>query len=59
MKGCEDVGPWAGRPRGQMMKSDEVEAFGPADRQVVDWAGAAFPLTQGRNMYSCRLVSCP
>ena len=27
MKGCEDVGPWAGRPRAQMMKSDEVEAM--------------------------------
>ena len=27
MKGCEDVGPWAGRPRAQMKKSDEVEAM--------------------------------
>ena len=27
MKRCEDVGPWAGRPRAQMMKSDEVEAI--------------------------------
>ena len=27
MKGCQDVGPWAGRPRAQMMKSDEVEAM--------------------------------
>ena len=28
MKGCEDVGPWAGRPLAQtMMKSDEVEAM--------------------------------
>ena len=27
MKGCEDVGPWAGRPRAQMRKSDEVEAM--------------------------------
>jgi hypothetical protein len=28
MKGCEDVGPWAGRPRAQTMtKSDEVEAM--------------------------------
>ena len=28
MKGCEDVGSWAGRPRTQtMMKSDEVEAM--------------------------------
>ena len=27
MKGCEDVGPWAGRPRAQMLKSDEVEAM--------------------------------
>ena len=27
MKGCDDVGPWAGRPRAQMMKSDEVEAM--------------------------------
>ena len=28
MKGCEDVGPWTGRPRAQtMMKSDEVEAM--------------------------------
>ena len=22
MKACEDVGPWAGRPRAQMMKSE-------------------------------------
>ena len=22
MKGCEDIGPWAGRPRAQMLKSD-------------------------------------
>ena len=27
MNGCEDVGPWAGRPRAEMMKSDEVEAM--------------------------------
>ena len=28
MKRCEDVGPWAGRPRAQtMMKSEEVEAM--------------------------------
>ena len=27
MKGCKDVGPWARRPRAQMMKSDEVEAM--------------------------------
>ena len=27
MKGCQAVGPWAGRPRAQMMKSDEVEAM--------------------------------
>ena len=28
MKGCEDIGSWAGRPRAQtMMKSDEVEAM--------------------------------
>ena len=28
MKGCEDVGPWAGRPLAQtLMKSDEVEAM--------------------------------
>ena len=27
MKRCEDVGPWAGRPRAQMRKSDEVEAM--------------------------------
>ena len=27
MKGCEDVGPWARRPRAQMKKSDEVEAM--------------------------------
>ena len=28
MKGCEDVGPWTGRPRAQTMrKSDEVEAM--------------------------------
>ena len=27
MTGWEDVGPWAGRPRAQMMKSDEVEAM--------------------------------
>ena len=27
MKRCEDVGPWAGRPRAEMMKSDEVEAM--------------------------------
>ena len=27
MKRGEDLGPWAGRPRAQMMKSDEVEAI--------------------------------
>ena len=27
MNGCEDVGPWAGRPRAEMMKSDEVKAM--------------------------------
>ena len=27
MNRCEDVGPWAGRPRAEMMKSDEVEAM--------------------------------
>ena len=28
MKGCEDLGPWTGRPRAQTMKkSDEVEAM--------------------------------
>ena len=27
MKRCEDVGPWAGRPRAQTKKSDEVEAM--------------------------------
>ena len=27
MKRCEDVGPWAGRPRAQMRQSDEVEAM--------------------------------
>ena len=27
MTGCKDVGPWAGRPRAQMVKSDEVEAM--------------------------------
>ena len=28
MRGCNDVGPWTGRPRAQtMMKSDEVEAM--------------------------------
>ena len=26
MKGCEDIGPWAGKPRAQMLKSDGVEA---------------------------------
>ena len=25
MKGCEDVGRWEGRPRAQMMKSDEAQ----------------------------------
>ena len=27
MNRCEDVGPWAGRPRAEMMRSDEVEAM--------------------------------
>ena len=27
MTECKDVGPWAGRPRAQMVKSDEVEAM--------------------------------
>ena len=27
MTGCKDVGPWARRPRAQMVKSDEVEAM--------------------------------
>ena len=27
MNRCEDIGPWAGRPRAEMMKSDEVEAM--------------------------------
>ena len=27
MNRCKDVGPWAGRPRAEMMKSDEVEAM--------------------------------
>ena len=28
MKGCEDVGPWTGRPRAEtMLKSEEVEAM--------------------------------
>ena len=30
MKGCEDVGPWVGRPRAQtMMKSEEWHREGP------------------------------
>ena len=27
MNRCEDVGPWAGRPRAEMMRSNEVEAM--------------------------------